>query len=859
MKSFLRILISLIISCSTLLQVNASDAGVPLEMARVRKAEITNLEYSIHYNIPSDTSKNIHGDINILFDFKKGRGERFLPIDFSPSADNIHEVKVNGKRCAPDIKEGHIYIDASMLRSKGNDIAVTFIPDDRHLNRRPDYMYTLFVPAHAHSAFPCFDQPDLKATFQLTLTIPDSWKCVGNSPVISVQSLGDGTRLVKFAQTEPLSTYLFAFTAGDFKTMTKTADGREITAYYRETDPKKIAQLDGIVDEIAGALRWQENFTGVKYPFAKYDFVALPGFQFGGMEHTGATFYNDSRLFLGESPTPEEVLICSQNIAHETSHMWFGDYVTMAWFDDVWTKEVFANYFAAAITRERLPEYDHDIEWLRTYVVRALSEDRSAGRTAIQQELGNLGDAGLIYNNIIYNKAPVMMAKLVEFIGEDAFRKGIRRYLERYGYGNATWDQLIECFQEFTSEPVAEFSRVWVKEKGMPEIRSEIKGNKLIVTQSDTLGNGNRWPQRFSIDVIAGEKRCSLPVIMTGASDDVAFDLPVDIVEAVKAGNSPLIIPNSDAKGYGLFTLEPEMLIRLLERVSASDSLSLTPSGVLAAWINLNENWLAKRIPDDKWQTALTKALAATTEPLQASALAGYMGALLPELGGRDREVLEKDIMGMVRNHPLQATRVTLLRNLESEASAQVVCDTLYSIWKRRSMPQLNENDYMNLAYEMAVRHPEEADAIISEQRSRISNPDRLAQFDFVSRAVDPDKNKRDEFFRYLLTPKGREIEPRAAQALYYLNHPLRRKEAKGYIYPALDKLQEVQRTGDIFFPGNWCKSLLGNHRSPEARKELDRFLAANPALKPLLLNKILNGAYSLIRATGGKNFVSFR
>lgn len=850
MNTAIRFLLSLIITCSNMTLICASDSGVPLEMARMRKAEISDLKYDIHYIIPADTAENIRGDIKIRFDFKNMGSGRFLPIDFSPSADNIAEVAVNGKRCVPTIKEGHIYIDTGMLRSKDNEVAVTFIPEDRHLNRRPDYMYTLFVPAHAKSAFPCFDQPDLKGSFLLTLTIPESWKCVGNSAATSNQSLGNGTRIVKFAPTEPLSTYLFAFAAGDFKTMTKTADGRDISAYYRETDPKKVAQLDGIVDEIAGALRWVENFTGVKYPFAKYDFVALPGFQFGGMEHTGATFYNDGRLFLGENPTPEEVLIRSQNIAHETSHMWFGDYVTMAWFDDVWTKEVFANYFAAAITREALPEYDHDIEWLRTYVVRALSEDRSEGRTAIQQNLGNLDDAGLIYNNIIYNKAPVMMAKLVEFIGEDAFRKGIRRYMERFGYGNATWDQLIECFQEFTSEPVAEFSRVWVKEKGMPEIRSEIKGNELIVTQSDPLGNGNRWPQRFSVDVIAGEERCSLSVIMTGTSDSVSFELPANIMAAIAAGNQPLIIPNSDAKGYGLFALEPAMLIRLLERVSSADSLSLSPSGHLAAWINLNENWLAKRIPDDKWRIALTKALAVTTEPLQASALAGYLSALLPELTGNDHEILEEEIMGMVSNHPLPATRVTLLRNLTLEASTPAVCDTLYSIWKGRTMPQLNENDYMNLAYEMAVRRPEEADDIISEQRSRIANPDRIAQFDFVSKAVDPSKNKRDEFFRYLLTPEGREIEPQAAQALHYLNHPLRQKEAIAYIYPALEKLEEVQQTGDIFFPANWCKSLLGSHRSASARKELDRFLSANPTIKPLLLNKILNGAYRLIRAT---------
>ena len=231
-------------------------------------------------------------------------------------------------------------------------------------------------------------------------------------------------------------------------------------------------QIPEIAREVRFALDWMEEYTGMPYPFAKYDFVVLPGFQFGGMEHAGATFYNDTRLFLSANPTPDEILRRIELIAHETAHMWFGDAVTMKWFNDVWTKEVFANYFAAAITEPLFPEVNHELNFLRTYKAAAMAQDRTAGRTAIRQSLDNMNNAGLVYNNIIYNKAPVMMRKLAAMMGEDAFKAGIREYLAEFKYGNATWDDLIAILAKHTDEDVAGFSRTWVDQPYWPEYRA---------------------------------------------------------------------------------------------------------------------------------------------------------------------------------------------------------------------------------------------------------------------------------------------------------------------------------------------------------------------------------------------------
>ena len=351
---------------------------------------------------------------------------------------------------------------------------ISFTSADKSLNRHADFLYTLFVPANARSVFPCFDQPDLKALFAVDLDMPQGWTSLTS----------DSTHL--------LPTYLFSFVAGKFQRQTVVRDGRELTALYRETDPKKVAQLDKCFDEAALSLRWLETYTGIPYPFSRYGFVVLPGYQFGGMEHPGAIQFTDREIFLGEKPTPDEELTRLELIAHETSHMWFGDLVTMRWFNDVWTKEVFANFLASKISREQFPDINHDLNFLKAYQMRALSTDRTPGTHPIQQPLDNLRDAGLLYGNIIYDKAPVMMRKLEQLMGAEAFRRGLQAYLRCFAYSNATWDDLIALLDGVAPQAdLNAFSEVWVKQKGLPDITCRSVAEGVEVKQRDRYGRGH--------------------------------------------------------------------------------------------------------------------------------------------------------------------------------------------------------------------------------------------------------------------------------------------------------------------------------------------------------------------------------
>ena len=817
------ILIFFLIHASTVLAAKdgnvaytLEEKGVPRAMAVERKRNISDLRYDLRFDIPLDVTQDVEGKETVHCTLDK-RSD--LVLDFREDARKIHSVRANGRKCPVVAEYEHLVVPGRFLRKGLNRIEIEFTAGGQSLNRREGYLYTLFVPDRARTVFPCFDQPDLKASFTLELEIPSHWKAVSNNaieeeilrmgqagptsqaPEEKSESNG-GRKILRFKPTSPLPTYLFAFAAGEFEYQFFPEQG--IGAYYRESDPAKTAQLQDIARQVEFALKWLEEFTGVPYPFEKYDFVVLPGFQFGGMEHAGATFYNDTRLFLSANPTPDERLRQTELIAHETSHMWFGDAVTMEWFNDVWTKEVFANYFAAEITAPLYPGLDHELNWLKTYKAAAVSQDRTQGRTSIRQELDNMCNAGLIYNSIIYNKAPVMMRSLVEMMGRDAFREGVREYVRKHLYGNATWDDLIEILSGHTDADIRSFSREWVDSEMWPHFRA--------VSFRDAL----------------------------------------------------------DSEKYGFIELSREQTDSLMAYFpTVTEALPRQ-----AALMNLYENFCAGNIGDGKWTDFLIESLRTENDQLAASSMISYLAEPMlralssrrrPDVNRRDNDNStnrEASLWEMADSHPLPSVRTQVLRLLMKNGSTEPGTERFLEIWSTGQDERLSETDFMTLTYELAVRLPEKADSLIAVQRARLTDPDRIRQFDFISRAVRTEKtsggrdealtfgkSSRDSLFESLSEPSNRRIEPWVLSVLYYLNHPLRDEESVKYIRPSLDLLSEIQRTGDIFFPGNWCEKLLAGHRCDAALNEVRKFLADNPGLHPLLRKKILQAMFFLERA----------
>ena len=801
------------------------EEGVSLELAQLRKREIKNLKYHLSFSIPAQKQDAVESEARILFTIQQPQE---IILDFRESADKIKEVAVNGQATAYIFQNEHLRIPEEATIQGMNEVYIRFTAGDQSLNRNDEFLYTLLVPDRARTVFPCFEQPNLKAEFTLQLEVPAEWEAVSNTS-IEKETVNNERKHITFHPTEPLSTYLFSFVAGKLEKV-EYADGERIlTAYHRETDPKKVAQLDIIFKQVAASLHWLEDYTDIPYPFAKYSFIILPGFQYGGMEHTGATLYNDTRMFLSEHPTPDEELARTELIAHETAHMWFGDFVTMDWFNDVWTKEVFANYFAACITEPLFPDVNHSLNWIKTYTAASLSEDRTQGSNSIRQPLDNLRNAGLIYGNIIYNKAPVMMQKLVEIMGEEAYREGIREYLKAHAYGNATWDDLIAILDAKSEEDLTAFSNVWVNQKGMPLISFTRKDQQLTIRQEDPFNRGLVWPQRFQI-TYQGAESTSVEVYLTDEG------LVLDVPEGTNA-----ILPNTDERGYGLFIPDEQSLKWILAHWQETKDDTARQSLLMLIY----ENFQHQLISDKEWMAAILNGLRTEKNALIASTLCGYLGEPLRKLGN---EELEHDIWLWTEKHPIASCRLQLMRCLIANATTPPSIEKLYQLWEEQSHPMLNERDYTTMAYELALHFPEKYESIRDTQRKRITNTDRQRQFDFIVQAVTSDTLQMDAFFQSLLKAENRRIEPWAASALAYLNHPLREKYAVKYIRPGLEILQEVQRTGDIFFPKNWVSALLKNHKSKEAYHEVQAFFEAHPEYPSLLKNKILQAAWPLYR-----------
>jgi aminopeptidase N len=832
-------------------QTATPAAGIPLDVANARAAVISRVRYQLSLSIPSSVGVPVEGGNTLTFDLAKGFGP--LVIDFAPGRDRVRAVTANGKPSAFTWINGHIVVPAADLAIGSNRIEVAFLAGDASLNRDADFLYALFVPARAHLAIPCFDQPNLKARWSLTVTAPAKWQVVSNGAESSREAQGDRVS-VRFAETEPLSTYLFSFVAGDFKLETAERAGRTFRMFHRETDAVKVARnKDAIFDLHARALAFLEDYTAIPYAFGKFDFVLIPSFQFGGMEHAGKILYNAPGLFLDESATQNQHLGRASVIAHETAHMWFGDLVTMRWFDDVWMKEVFANFMAAKIVNPSFPEVNHELRFLLSHYPAAYEVDRTPGTNAIRQPLGNLSEAGSLYGAIIYQKAPVIMRHLEDLMGERAFRDGLRAYLKQYAFGNATWGDLIRILDERTPADLAAWSRVWVEERGRPTIRTTVGARDgrvaaLTVTQEDRLWSRPLvWPQQLRLTLGYADRMERVTVSISGRTSEVR--------EAVGKPQPLYVLANGEGWGYGDFVLDPASLAYLLR--SLPDIGDPVTRG--SAWVTLWDGMLSNDPSPAALVDLAMRALPRETDEQLTQRVLGYLrSAWWRFLRPGDRTDRQRSLEELLK-HGMTSAKTASQKAAWFGALRDVAMTGETTAWLRRVWDRqeaipglpLAEPDFVALAQELAVREIEGWRQTLETELGRIQNPDRRARFAFEMPSLSADQAERDRWFESLKDVANRRREPWVLGGLANLHHPLRATQSAKYVEPSLRLLQEIQQTGDIFFPTRWMATTLSGHNTRDVASTVRQFLDGLPASYPeRLKNIVLQTADDLFRST---------
>ena len=471
-------------------------------------------------------------------------------------------------------------------------------------------------------------------------------------------------------------------------------------------------------------------------------------------------------------------------------------------------------------------------------------------QTRFARNSTTLKDAGSLYGSIIYAKAPIVMRQLEEILGADELREGLREYLRRFAFANATWEDLIQILDRRTDEDLAAWSRVWVDAPGRPTIETDLqveagKVARLAFSQSDPRGRPLRWNQQLQV-ALGYEHGARINVVSMNAS---SVELP-----SVRGLPVPhYVLPNGEGSGYGLFKLDPATKMYFLNHLPEIGDAVTRGTAWLTLWDDMLEGGVA---PRELFDLAL-RALPEEREEQNVERILGYAQELYWRfLSGAERSAaagrLEKAILG-----GMTAASGISLKSAYFNTFRRIVASTqglnyLERVWNQREkVPGLAfaETDYINMAQELALRNVAGTEAILREQSARIANPDRKARFAFVTPALSPDPAIRDTFFASLARVENRAREPWVRDALTFLNHPLRRDHAERYIRPSLERLQEIQRTGDIFFPLDWTGATLSGHNSRSAADAVTAFLGSQKDYPPRLRRVIEQSADQLFRA----------
>ena len=391
---------------------------------------------------------------------------------------------------------------------------------------------TQFEAPHARAAFPCFDEPEFKATFAITLVVADGLLALSNGPELGREALPDGNVRVRFGETIPMSTYLVAWVVGPLE-LTEPVDAGGVAVRVAHV-PGRGHLTQFALDVAAFALTFFADYYGIPYPGEKCDLVALPDFSFGAMENLGCVTFRETRLLLDpDAVTLDEMSAAALTIVHEIAHMWFGDLVTMKWWNGIWLNEAFATFMEHLGVDAYRPEWKTWDEFALGRAA-ALDVDALENTRTVEYEVVTPEDADGMFDLLTYQKGGSVLRMLERWLGADAFRAGVRHYLARYQLANTETTDLWDALEEATGKPVRRIMDTWIFQPGFPVVRA---GDGRIEQSRFTYGDAahdEQWVLPVLARVHAGGRTKTQSLLSDAAP--IALDAPDDALVVLNAG-----------------------------------------------------------------------------------------------------------------------------------------------------------------------------------------------------------------------------------------------------------------------------------------------------------------------------------
>ncbi len=445
--------------------------------AKARSLRVKNVAYTLTVKL-NDTDEKFKGQSQIAFDMTD-TGSAPLRIDHYEG--EVTSVTVNGTSVPTTVKKKYwLEIPASTLKKGANTVAINYVQEYSHqgqgLHRFLDpqtkevFLYSQFETFDANRFMPCFDQPDLKATLALTVEAPGKWEVITTTPESSVTKQG-GRRIWKFEKTQSLSTYLFSLHAGPYKIWRDRFEDIPLRIFARPSMAKYVRAQEWFTITKQG-LRYFNNFFAFPYPFKKYDQLFVPEFNAGAMENVGAVTFSENFLKRSEV-TREQRRSAAGVLLHEMAHMWFGDIVTMKWWNDLWLNECFATIMATISMHEATEFKEAWQDFFADDKSWAYWEDSLLTTHPIESQVATVKEAFATFDGITYGKGASVIKQLRAYMTPEAFKAGVQDYFKTHAYKNAELKDFIAALQGHTQRDLTLWADRWLRQSGTDKIAAK--------------------------------------------------------------------------------------------------------------------------------------------------------------------------------------------------------------------------------------------------------------------------------------------------------------------------------------------------------------------------------------------------
>jgi aminopeptidase N len=884
-----------------------SDVRYKLNLTLEKMSPILKGEIEIKLSVASalaDASKQ-----QIILDWRKPKGKE--------ESYSIKDVMLNGSSAEFEEINEHLVIKNAVQGENivklnfTSPISTSGSAITRYVDKEDgsEYIYSLFVPSDASTAFPVFDQPDLKARFSLEVFTPEDWSVISNTKgesFINGYATRNGRKTdysTKFPETKPISTYMFAFAVGKFlkwnecdyykkyfdelkcynDAVTDYQQGTNI--YVRKSQAEKFKQHSAEVFRLnRECIKYLEGYFDYKFPFPKYDLVLIPEFPFGGMEHAGATFLRESSIIFPSEPTKNDIISRANLIFHEAAHQWFGDTVTMKWFDDLWLKEGFAEFMAYKTLEKVMPEANAWKAFYERNKQLAYLTDSTKGTTPIYQEIANLSSAKSAYGNIVYRKAPSFLRQAEFYLGEKEFQLAVKSFLKKNEFKNAEWTDLVKEFETATKKDLKDWGERWIKQRGIPIFYTNRIGEDIAygyeISQASLLAEKTSWSINFKvlqnyetgdfdsekISIFSSWKPINSNFERLLGRDDNRFRLE----RSHENKKTNYLFPNYQDYGYGIFLLDEKSRNYVLANVQNEKDDFLRSMMYGSLWDSVRE---AELDPKDFVELAIKNVGTEKDEMIVSAILSRTNTAFAYYLDEKNRNELspklENVLFERMKNAETLGQRITFYRAFLNVANSLAARKALKDILKGEryivagtfqritetpkgaafvpSLPELKTKDKFDILAKLFILNDKDAESFFTEL-VKTETSDDAKRYAYAAKAGIATVENKAKYFNDFVANK--EISESWIESAFVPFNSIKHSELTlKYLEKALLELPNLKRNRKIFFVNGWLSAFIGGQKSEEALAIVNKFLADNPNLDKDLRLKILENVDVIERA----------